>query len=255
MSAMINEDNGTDGPWDLAELREWVAGLGKSLIQARRHSDPSYAWPPVELERWKIATLDGTARQHLRYAIRNLGRLKSSGVLPEHWRSSATPTAGPPHVGQLVERLEHLFVLQDPDDEDEDPVAALERAVDKLTSEPKSWISLISWDELAPIRTVLTEHFPEVRHRPATVRPRWDKSAGTLSYRGQVIRKVVPKAKNVRKLLDVFEEDTWEMRIDSPFLADTEVLLETLKTLRKGLKAITFVGDGSGEGVCWRPKS
>jgi hypothetical protein len=84
--------------------------------------------------------------------------------------------------------------------------------------------------------------------------PDWDASAGKLSLGGEVIRPVSPQAKNVRKILNAFQEDHWKSRIDNPLPggANSRTLRETVRTLNEGLSGIKFFSDGSATGVRWQ---
>ncbi len=85
------------------------------------------------------------------------------------------------------------------------------------------------------------------------VKPRWNKETHELRFKGQVIRKVRPIAKNVIRILDAFEEDGWPSRIDDPLAPSPETrrVSETLRTLNEGLDMIRFRADGTGEGIIW----
>lgn len=90
---------------------------------------------------------------------------------------------------------------------------------------------------------------------PPNAKPRWDRDAGELWFNGEIVRRVplTGRAKNVRKILDAFETDGWDRRIDDPLDPDVSArrLPDALKSLKKGLSVINFRGDGSGSGVVW----
>jgi hypothetical protein len=104
---------------------------------------------------------------------------------------------------------------------------------------------------------------------PSTVqalKPVWDKNSGELRWNGVVVRKLVPRAKNVIRILDAFEQRAWPGKIQNPLASrDTSIdrkyldhgnalrLHETIKSLNTGLQAIRFHSDGQGEGITWRP--
>jgi hypothetical protein len=77
--------------------------------------------------------------------------------------------------------------------------------------------------------------------------------SGDLRYDGHVVRQINRKAKNIRLLLDSFEEQHWQTRIESPFpqAAKSRRLRDTVDSLKENLRLITFRCDGSGEGVEW----
>lgn len=81
-------------------------------------------------------------------------------------------------------------------------------------------------------------------------KPCWNNDRSELSYRDVIIRRVHGKAKQVRLLLDAFEEDGWLERIDSPF-DDGQTRREAIASLNSGLVAIRFKADGSGDGILW----
>lgn len=82
--------------------------------------------------------------------------------------------------------------------------------------------------------------------------PNWDAASGTLRFNGDVVRQVHGRAKYIRILLDSFEEQHWQSRIDSPFqrAAQSRRLRDTVDSLKDGLRLITFRCDGFG-GVEW----
>ena len=84
--------------------------------------------------------------------------------------------------------------------------------------------------------------------------PVWDAAAGELRFAGKVVRKVSPRATNVRLILDAFQEDNWPIRIDSPLPdgKNSRKLREAVRTLKNGLTKLDFFCDGKGEGVQWQ---
>ncbi len=95
--------------------------------------------------------------------------------------------------------------------------------------------------------------------RPAVTesKPIWDRERGRLELGGVLVRKVSRRGKNIRKVLDAFQDQGWPQCIGNPLLEkhaksmDLATFHETLKTLNKTLKAIKFSGDGFG-GIVWR---
>jgi hypothetical protein len=83
--------------------------------------------------------------------------------------------------------------------------------------------------------------------------PHWDAASGELRYDGAVVREVGGRAKNIRLLLESFQEQGWPPRIDSPFPARSSFrkLRYTVDSLKDNLKAITFRCDGTSKGVMW----
>jgi hypothetical protein len=87
-------------------------------------------------------------------------------------------------------------------------------------------------------------------------KPRWDKKKGKLLLGDLPIRRVAGHAKNVRLVLDAFEEVGWPDRLDDPIPGrpgklNSQRLSDTIKSLNTGLKHIRFHTDGTGEGICW----
>ena len=97
---------------------------------------------------------------------------------------------------------------------------------------------------------------PDTGHRP-----HWDEQRCELRLGDEVVRKVKRTAVNVINVLNCFEEDNWENRIDSPFTDDESgktTLRETVRTLNERQnvrKRIRFEADGSGRGLLWKLSS
>ncbi|MCA9092670.1 MAG: hypothetical protein KDA68_04240 [Planctomycetaceae bacterium] len=83
--------------------------------------------------------------------------------------------------------------------------------------------------------------------------PKWDKERSELSYNGRVVRSVARRAKNIRCILDAFEESAWPCRIDDPLTngPNDQRLRETIASLNERLDELRFRADGSGEGIIW----
>lgn len=88
---------------------------------------------------------------------------------------------------------------------------------------------------------------------PNAARPRWDCLEGKLYWEGAVVREVVARAKNMRAVLDAFQEEGWPSRIDDPMPggADSQRLRNTVRDLNLGLEKLHFCADGTGEGIIW----
>lgn len=88
-------------------------------------------------------------------------------------------------------------------------------------------------------------------------RPRWDREAGRLFYRGDSIRSVSARGTNIRPILDAFQEEGWPARINNPLPGgeDSKKLRETLDSLREGLSGIDFFADGTAAGILWQAKT
>jgi hypothetical protein len=87
--------------------------------------------------------------------------------------------------------------------------------------------------------------------------PIWDSESGVLLFRGELIREVSPRASNLRTILDVFQEEKWKSKIDSPLPGgkNSQKLREAVRSLNDGLTKIRFFCDGMAEGVQWEDLS
>jgi hypothetical protein len=89
--------------------------------------------------------------------------------------------------------------------------------------------------------------------------PVWD--GRRLSYRGEVLMELSRPAPNERAVLDRFQKLGWLPRIDDPLPPETvgnpkRRLHNTINALNRKQAPwrITLSGDGTGRGVCWRPR-
>ncbi len=88
--------------------------------------------------------------------------------------------------------------------------------------------------------------------------PHWDCDGRILIFGGKVIKRFARCALNQERVLTAFEEEGWPRRIDDPLPPTSGVgakirLHDTIKWLNRDLEQgmLRFVGDGTGEGVCW----
>jgi hypothetical protein len=89
--------------------------------------------------------------------------------------------------------------------------------------------------------------------------PRWDRDLGLLTFRNVVVRKVRGGgvAKNIRAVLDTFQDDGWPDRIDNPLSGGRAEASarknEAINTLNDHVVdySIRFKADGTGEGILW----
>jgi hypothetical protein len=94
---------------------------------------------------------------------------------------------------------------------------------------------------------------------PRRETPQWDRDLGLLTFRNVVVRKVRGGgvAKNIRTILDTFQDDGWPDRIDNPLSggrADASARKsEAINTLNNKMliNSIRFRADGTGEGILW----
>lgn len=82
-------------------------------------------------------------------------------------------------------------------------------------------------------------------------RPRW-KDQRQLCYGDQVVKEFKRRAPNQFMILDAFEAQDWQERIEAPL--DSEQLRETLKALNKALRSAPFhfAPEGGGRWIAWR---
>ncbi len=92
--------------------------------------------------------------------------------------------------------------------------------------------------------------------------PRWDAARRELRFGPHLIKAFRSPSPNQEMILTVFEEEGWPSRIDDPLPPHPEMLAQqrlhdTLKSLNRNQhqRLIRFVGDGTGQGVCWEPAS
>ena len=78
----------------------------------------------------------------------------------------------------------------------------------------------------------------------------WNSETGILKYQGKQIRKVKTSkdSKNIRRVLDVFQEDGWPEQVDNPFPGnpDKAQVKDTIRSLNSGLSIICFKSTESG---------
>jgi hypothetical protein len=84
--------------------------------------------------------------------------------------------------------------------------------------------------------------------------PEWNSGDGVLKYKGQVVRRLLPRALRARQVLDHFHDDRWPTRIDSPFASDKKGIKrrEAVRSLNKTMRSIKFFCDGTGTGILWQ---
>lgn len=90
--------------------------------------------------------------------------------------------------------------------------------------------------------------------------PNWDDQAGNLFFRGALVKHLSRRAVLQRFVLNVEQECGWPRRLDDPLPPRQSTVPKCrLNNLIKKLNAhrinplIRFEGDGTGEGICWRP--
>ena len=87
--------------------------------------------------------------------------------------------------------------------------------------------------------------------------PRWDRDNRILTFGGRIVRRYYRSSPNQEAVLQAFEEQGWPYRIDDPLPYSAEVapkprLHDTIRWLNLKQECLRFLGDGTGEGVCWK---
>ena len=89
--------------------------------------------------------------------------------------------------------------------------------------------------------------------------PLWDRDNRVLTFGGQIVRRYGRSSPNQETVLQTFEEQGWPYRIDDPLPYSAEVapklrLHDTIRwlNLKQESRLLRFLGDGTGEGVCWK---
>lgn len=88
--------------------------------------------------------------------------------------------------------------------------------------------------------------------------PKWDSDRQELRLGDLVVKRFKLPAANQETILAAFEEESWPARIDDPLPPRPDQdpkrrLHDTINSLNRHQKnsVIKFLGDGSGEGICW----
>lgn len=89
-------------------------------------------------------------------------------------------------------------------------------------------------------------------------KPVWNRDTGKLIVAGELAKRVknLGIAKNVIKILDVFQESGWPPKIDDPLPGTREPdrrarLGDAINSLNDGIVGIRFSRDGTAEGITW----
>ena len=92
--------------------------------------------------------------------------------------------------------------------------------------------------------------------------PRWDGNAGVLYFGEDVVKRFPRASRNQELILATFEEEEWPYRIDDPLPPSGSIdskrrLHDTIKWLNRDqeVRALSFSGDGTGEGVRWKSRA
>jgi hypothetical protein len=92
--------------------------------------------------------------------------------------------------------------------------------------------------------------------------PHWSSQRRELSYAGVVVKRFRRPAPNQELVLTAFEEESWTVRIDDPMPPQAgkdskQRLHDTINALNRNQvqPLLRFLGDGTGEGICWKAQS
>jgi hypothetical protein len=90
--------------------------------------------------------------------------------------------------------------------------------------------------------------------------PTWDALRRVLTYGGQTVKQFTRPAVNQELVLSAFEDEAWPSRILDPLAPHLDQaikrrLSETIRSLNLGQATplMHFHGDGTGEGILWKP--
>jgi hypothetical protein len=96
-------------------------------------------------------------------------------------------------------------------------------------------------------------------HFTSRRKPRWIATARQLWCNGQLVKQFKRPALCQELILIAFEEEDWPQYIDDPLPGDKNVdakrrLHDAIKLLNRHhlVRALSFHGDGSGQGVVWK---
>lgn len=91
--------------------------------------------------------------------------------------------------------------------------------------------------------------------------PKWSSHARELTYAGVIVKHFRRPAPNQEIVLTAFEEESWATRIDDPMPPQAgqdskRRLHDTINALNRNQiqPLLRFHGDGTGEGICWKPR-
>ncbi|VTT99513.1 unnamed protein product [Gemmataceae bacterium] len=82
--------------------------------------------------------------------------------------------------------------------------------------------------------------------------PRWDHETGKLLFEGKVIRQVVPRARTIRPVLDLFQRLQWPSSVETDYSDDRKD--DVIESLNRNLKVIEFFPSGTKTGIGWKRK-
>lgn len=236
----------------LHQLRLLVAGVCKDLMRARLAAQTT-AFASVELDAWGVeaGTPPRPAWQYLQSAARNLGRLVDE--------------FGPEYLGSSLGHPDHeppeQWAIRGCDDlvssgEFERPDSYLRWLAGEVRRESAGeWWTRLRWDELRDLREKLNL-LPEAEE-PSRPRLRWEAGTGRLSLDDELVMTLTKVATNQRKILDRFQAARWAYSVtftDTRTDDDRRVpwIENAIRDLNKRQRHVRFVGDGSGDGVCYQ---
>jgi len=102
------------------------------------------------------------------------------------------------------------------------------------------------------------ETSPQALALPGPHLPQWDQQCRVLRVGQCVVKQFRRPSPNQERVFAAFQEEDWPHRIDDPLPPQGEQepkcrLHDTIKWLNRHQehRLIRFLGDGTGEGVCW----
>jgi hypothetical protein len=166
-------------------------------------------------------------------------RLEQEELTPtEVLRFKKMQSSGSVRVQEVTDQILSVVIRQ--------RKVTLERAILDLSGS----LELIGARRYANLRRAIGE---PVLDGGTTSLPHWDSDSGQLHYKDKLVRTVKGGAKNIRLVLDAFEEEGWPSRIDSPLPGgvSSSKLRETIQSINTGLTDINFKADGTSKGILW----
>lgn len=111
---------------------------------------------------------------------------------------------------------------------------------------------------IALVHRVFNELSANSQQRVESIVPSWNALRGTLTFEGQVVRRVRVRgeATDIQRLLDAFHEEQWVPIVDDPLPPNgcrdaCQRLHQAVRRLNSGLKAIRFSVHRSGQAIGW----
>ncbi len=130
-----------------------------------------------------------------------------------------------------------------------------------LLASPSSDVHVLRRDFVGGMVSACGERFeePDIAGDPSQIHtPYWDRNRKELRVGREVVKRFKATAANQEVILAAFQEENWPARIDDPLSPRADIdpkrrLHDTINSLNRSrrVRLISFLGDGSGEGVRW----